>query len=711
MRQEHACTMQTSPSPTHSPAVSPVTPEGKVSAMTLPALIVGLICVAITCVVVCYAELVVGKIQIGFLQLPPVVIGMLVMLLGVQALFRRFPARLQLRPHEMFTVYVMMLLASMVSSRGLLQKLIPLLVVPNYFATPENGWKDKFFKNIPHWAVPWNPAGDPKQDVAAHFYDHLPPGAHIPWQLWVMPLLAWGVFVAMMFTAYLCLAVILRRQWVDNEKLSFPLVQLPLEMVKGENTTAIGGRGGAKTEGFLQNRFTWLGFIITACVFGLKGLHQYMPTIPDVTTDINLGDFLQQPPYNQTGFFHIYLSFAAIGFFYLLPTDLLFSLWFFFLLTKVEDVMAASAGYEPETMPMYGCKVYQGYQIIGCYVVLAAYMFWSARPHLKRVWQAAWGRQGEKEKRRRGEEENTIPNTEHRTPNTEYPDELLSYRTAFWGLLVCLLGMAGWMSLLGMSYWLALFEIAVLLFVVALVMARSTCESGMLMTETSFRPIDIYRMVGDVRNLGAANLTGLAFLDALWMRDQRGLILTGFLDSMKFADGVRVRRSSLLGVFALALVVALLVSGYMHIALPYRFGAVQMYSYVYQMNPVWAFNDANTQLNHSGPPLPFWATINFFIGALVTVGLATLRTRLLWFPLHPLGYALSGTWTMDVFWFPCFAAWLCKTLVLRYGGMNLYARLRPFFLGMVLGEFTSAILFTLPALYDRFTPTPTFPWP
>ena len=682
----------------------------RVNAMTWRGLVVGLICVAITCVMVCYAELVVGKIQIGFLQLPPVVIGMLVLLLSVQAVLRRFSARLSLKPHEMFTVYVMMLLAAMVSSRGLLQKLIPLLIVPDYFATEENGWKSKFFPHIPRWAVPWDPNGDTKQDVAKHFYEHLPPGAHLPWQFWVVPLLAWGVFVALMFTAFLCLAVILRRQWVDNEKLSFPLVQLPLEMIRGESAGIGMGRSGLGGEGFLKNPLTWLGFALPALIFGMNGLHQYMPTIPDITTDVSLNDFFNQPPYNQMGFFHIYMSFAAVGFFYLLPTDLLFSLWFFFLLTRFEDVFAASAGYQPEVMPMYGCKLYQGYQIIGCYVVLVAYMVYTARPHLKRVWRAAVGAGGGERKRgREGENSQVADKRQRSVENGE--DEILSYRTAFWGLLACLLLMAGWMTLLGMSYWLALFEIAILLFVIALVMARSTSESGMLMTETSFRPIDLYRMAADPRNLGGANLTGLAFLDGLWMRDQRGLVLTGFLDSMKFADGVRVRRRSLLGVFALALTVALGVSGYLHISLPYKLGAVQMYGYVYQANPVWAFNEANTQLTHSGTPLPFFATLNFFIGALVTVLLATLRARLLWFPLHPLAYALSGSWTMMVFWFPCLLAWLFKTLILRYGGMKTYARARPFFLGMVLGEFTMAIAFTLPALYDRFTPTPTFPWP
>ncbi len=671
----------------------------RISALSVRALLVGVCCVVITCVTVCYAELVVGKIQIGFLQLPPVVIGMLVLILVTQALLTRFSPRLRLLPHELATIYIMMLLASMVSSRGLLQKLIPLLIVPNYNATPENGWKDKFFKFIPQWAVPWNTHGDPKQFEATRFFEALRPGEHVPWQAWIVPLCAWSVFVALMFFAYLCLAVILRRQWVDNEKLSFPLVQLPLEMIKGESTGGITGRSSAGGS-FLKNSVTWIGFALPALIFGLNGLHQYSPSIPDIATDIDLNSFFQQPPYNQMGFFHIYMSFAAVGFFYLLPTDLLFSLWFFFLFTRLEDVAAARMGYEPETMPMYGCKTYQGYQIIGCYVVLVAYMIYTARPHLRRVWQAAMPTF--KGKREEGKGKRAIQNPD---------DELLSYRTAFWGLAASILLMVLWLRLLGMAAWLALFEICILLFVVALVMARSTSESGMLMTETSFRPIDIYRMVGDPRNLGGANLTGLAFLDGLWMRDQRGLLLTGFLDSMKFADGVRVRRRSLAGVFLLALVVAIGVAGYLHITLPYQLGAVQMYSYVYQGNPVWAFNDAASNLNRSTTPLPFFATLNFFIGAGITVLIASLRTRLGWFPFHPLGYALSGSWTMMVFWFPCFVAWLCKVVLLRYGGMKLYARARPFFLGMVLGEFTTAILFTLPALYNRFTPTPTFPWP
>src|SRR5438876_9906671 len=160
-------------------------PQPTTMGFSARALAVGLVCVVITCVVVCYAELVVGKIQIGFLQLPPVVVGMLVLLLGVQAVLTRFERSLRLQPHEMFTIYVMMLLASMVSSRGLLQKFIPLLVVPNYNASAENGWPTKFFPFIKSWAVPWDPHGPPQQFPAKAFFEALRPGETLPWQMWI----------------------------------------------------------------------------------------------------------------------------------------------------------------------------------------------------------------------------------------------------------------------------------------------------------------------------------------------------------------------------------------------------------------------------------------------------------------------------------------------------------------------------------------------
>ncbi len=655
------------------------------NALTLRGLLAGIVCVVITCYTVCYAELVVGKIQLGYMQLPPVVIGMLALMLGARAVLGRIAPRLQLKTHEIYTIYVMMLIAAMVSSRGVLEKLIPLLIAPNYFADSTNNWKSRFFSHIPSWVVPWNPAGPAKQFAAKRFYEALRPGERIPWQLWIEPLIAWGIFVALVVFAYLCMASLLRRQWVDNEKLTFPLVQLPLEMMRGDRDAH-----GRPAESFLANPVTWLGFALPAVIYCVKGLHQYQPAIPNISTQFNIAQYFTAPPWNSIGMLTVYMSFAGIGFLFLLPTDLLFSLWFFYMVTRIENVAAASWGYQLPAMPMYPCRQIVGYQVMGAYVALTGYMLYSARMHLRQVWRGMW-----RGSAYQGEEQ----------------QELMPYRTAGWGLIISILLIALWLHLLHMQYLLALFMVTVALLLVALVMARSTAEAGMLMTETSFRPVDVYSLFADPRSLGGGNLTALAFLDGALTRDQRGLLLTGFLDSLKFADGVQVKRRSLLAVFVLALLLALGVSGYLHIMLPYKLGGVQMYGYVYMDNPVWAFADAQANLAHTNPPPAFINDLAFLAGLSIAVLLASLRTQVAGFVLNPLGYALCGSWTMKVFWFPCLVAWMLKTLILRYGGMKLYSKARPFFLGMILGEFTMAVLFTLPAIINRFTPTPNFPWP
>ena len=61
------------------------------------------------------------------------------------------------------------------------------------------------------------------------------------------------------------------------------------------------------------------------------------------------------------------------------------------------------------------------------------------------------------------------------------------------------------------------------------------------------------------------------------------------------------------------------------------------------------------------------------------------RTKLFWWPLHPLGFVVSHGRVMDGIWFTIFAAWLIKVLILKYGGVAAYRKISPFFLGMVLG--------------------------
>src|SRR5262249_11089724 len=153
---------------------------------------------------------------------------MLILLLG----FRRFAGRRGLTLHETAILYCLFLLAALVSSRGLMEKLLPALIAPHYFAKPPNRWAEEFFPYLPPWAVAFGPAGSDVQPVSRAYYEGLRAGQPLPWALWIRPLAAWSLLVGMMFGAFLCMAALLRRPWVEHERLAFPLTQLPLELMQ-----------------------------------------------------------------------------------------------------------------------------------------------------------------------------------------------------------------------------------------------------------------------------------------------------------------------------------------------------------------------------------------------------------------------------------------------------------------------------------------------
>lgn len=303
-------------------------------------LLVGLVGIVVVSFIVSWAELVTGQIMIGFLQLPPVVVAALFLLVLLTKAMRRIAPRLSLRPGEIAVVYCMLLMAAMLSSRGLMEDLLPTLVGVNYYADPGNRWEELFFRYIPAWAVPWDPGGGVHQFPATAFYQELREGERLPWGLWLGPLARWLLLVAAIFIAFLCLAAILRRQWSDYERLSYPLVQLPVEMIREP-----AGRS------FLSNRLTWAGFAIPTLLFGLNGLHNWDPSLPSINVEISLNNYFTARPWSDITFFVAYLSPGAVGFFYLLPVELLLSFWLFHVVAKVQDLLFSALAFPPSPLP------------------------------------------------------------------------------------------------------------------------------------------------------------------------------------------------------------------------------------------------------------------------------------------------------------------------------------------------------------------------
>ena len=135
---------------------------------------------------------------------------------------------------ELITIYIMLMVACCIPGMGFTQFMIPCLLGSTYYATPENNWDSLYNQYIPQWMIPRG------ENVARYFFEGLPEGTSIPWGAWVVPLSLWFSFFLALAFAMICAMVILRKQWVDNEKLSYALVQVPMEMMRQEGRRRCG---------------------------------------------------------------------------------------------------------------------------------------------------------------------------------------------------------------------------------------------------------------------------------------------------------------------------------------------------------------------------------------------------------------------------------------------------------------------------------------
>jgi len=185
-------------------------------------------------------------------------------LLVVLSMFLSFLNRkLSLSPSELLLAYMMMAIGCTIPSWGLMGNLIPVLGGIRYFATPENRWLGVIISRIKPYLIPQN------QQAITHFYEGVPKGMPIPYSPWVKPFLVWFGFVLVFSFLSICVVVIFRKQWVENERIIFPLTILPIEMVRKEKDS--------KIPTLFKNKLMWFGFAIPFLITAFNGLHHYFP--------------------------------------------------------------------------------------------------------------------------------------------------------------------------------------------------------------------------------------------------------------------------------------------------------------------------------------------------------------------------------------------------------------------------------------------------
>ena len=631
------------------------------------AYVIGLMLVLVVCLVVGYSEFVaskggsMGAILLGASHMPPAAIGILLALIGANVILRKIGPKWGLQPAELAAIYVMTVCAALLSSFALSAELLPNLAGPNYYANPQNEWGSTLFRHLPKWIVPFDPNGPDKQFVTKAYYEGLRQGETIPWGAWLVPLAAWTLLALLLIFLMVCLATLLRRQWVDNEKLSFPLVQLPLEMVEGGSSLHARDR-----------KLLMLGALVPFLFHGMSGLHNMLPNVPAIQANIVLNDYLTGKPWSDVIFTPIAITFSVIGFAYLLPLDVSFSMWFFMFFFRLQDILGSTLGYQYDTMPVYGgAHFYQGFQAAGAAVAVCVSLLWLARPHLRLIWERVHLNMHE------GLDAN----------------EMMSYRAAFWGAIISFALIVVWCNFAGMDMLIAGFMMLCFILFVVVVLTRCASEVGLLMLQGVFRPMDLWAVGATKMSLGAANLAPLALLNGVFMRDPR-ILMPVFMDGMKLSDGVKLPRRKLALGIALAIPVAIVAAYYIHLKIVYSHGAVTLNAWFFQVNPTLYFGEARSILLGTND-FDIRAPAFFSVGLIFTFFLYFMRARFWWWPFHPLGYAMGAAWPITVYWFAFFVGWFAKSKILKYGGIRTFRILRPFFLGLIFGEFVAAILWAI----------------
>jgi len=642
-------------------------------------LAIGLLCAACVSLAFPYANLVIRGSRPANTSLPFGAVAIWFVLALCNPLLARLSRRLSLSREAMLIVFAMVLIAAAVPTWGLIGQLLPIMTGLQYYATPENRWGEMLLPHVPEWMVPVD------LEVSRRFYEAMPPGARVPWGAWAVPLASWAVMVAAFYSATIGIMLLLRRQWVDRERLIYPLMRLPLELADNRD-------GGLPA--ILRNRLLWLGVGIALIPTVLNGLHFYIPGVPQ----IRMNRDILIPMQRETFLLRLWLNPAVAGFSYVVSADLGFTLWFFALVAGLQTPLMRLAGVGLGAKEVYCAgSPAVSYQAMGAMILLVLTALWSARELLSDMWAAAWGRR----RLARQDEEPCHP--------------AVAWALAAGGLLA----LGAWLVASGVPPpGAAVFLFSA--FVNFIALSRSTVQGGVPVTRAALIPQSLTAYSLGSRYLGPGGLLSLGYAFA-WTADIRVTLMTYFAHALKLwseagpgeggrglgggrpeatAAGWKARNTNdrearntnggrrprgLLTATALTLLVSAVGGTLVTLYLAYTRGGVSLSSWLFSGNPTSAFGYVASQLQT--PAEPGLARFSYLgIGAGVMWLLTAAHRSFLWWPLHPLGFAVAATQPVQDLWLPILIGWALKALALRYGGYRTYQAGLPVLLGVILGQ-------------------------
>lgn len=590
--------------------------------------------------------------RIFSLMVPPLAMTMVIAALNIGV--RRWLPRLALTGGEIIVLYSMLAVSCAMSAEWM-DMMAPQIYGYAIYKDTNSRFEDKvlpyiselFFFKDPEPLKDFRYGGKPDNLTIPIFLAALP--------LWMPKILAWTLFLTLLVTAMLCINALLKDQWIQQEKLAFPVVQIPLALAQE-------GEG----ESLWRNKLLWGAFLTVFAIDMWNGFSFLYPTLPPIPLRFvgRLDDYLKTPPWNSTGWIPLGLFpfMSAIGFF--MPTDLLFSLLFFYGVRKMQQVIAYTLGNEQGVFGGGGLvpsPPYFSEQSWGAFFAMFVSAMWLARPHWKQVWADI---------------------VAGKPKGDDVP-----YRVTFVLLILCLLGMGAVGMAMGLSFAFVLFYTVVfLMFSVAV--TRLRVQLGAPTHEMAF--MGPHQLIIDFRGTSGWNVEDVSRTMTtfhMMNRLHRTHPMPSLLEGQYLADRVGFPGKAMFASLIVAVILGTITGFLTHIYLGYRYTPTS-----------WITSEVAGTISTlvDTPRAPnLHGMIAVGAGAGVVFLLDAIRFRFPGFWLHPAGYALGMNFGVDYYWFGLLIVLIVKIFVQRYQGLKGSQKLRLVAIGLICGEVAAELIWAV----------------
>jgi hypothetical protein len=575
----------------------------------------------------------------------------LLILVVLNAWIRRVAPSRALSQGELLVIFSMLSVATAMAGIDWGMPLLTLMGHGFWFATPSNGWEETFHAFLPRWLT--------VSDRTALAGYYLGASSLYRWEnlrAWLVPIGWWTAFIMALLWVMACLNTLVRARWTERERLTYPMIHLPVAM------TAPGGA-------LYRSRLFWIGFALAGGLNLINGLHNLYPAVPAMTFNgFDAGQWFTARPWNAIGWTPLAVFPFIVGLGYLLPVDLLFSCWFFFIFWRMEKVASSAMGYMAE-QPKFP---YVDEQMFGAYMAVFAVAIYAARNDLRAILIRAF----------------------RRSAQGSDSEEAMGFRTAILGALAGVAFLTVFSYYAGMPIWLgALFF--VVYFAIAVAITRMRAELGPPTHDLHFIGPDqsLTTMFG-TRGMSGTTL-GAMSLYYWFNRAYRCHPMPHQLEGLKMAQLTRTSPRGLLVAMGIAAFIGVIATFWVTLHVSYKLGAAARITGWGSLgygpeayNRLASWIQSPLKPNIAG----IWAMV---VGFAFSGVLMVIRMHVYGWPFHALGFAISGGWSMMWAWLSLFVAWVLKSVVLRYGGLRGYRNGLPFFFGIILGDFVIGGLWTI----------------